>query len=533
MTRELDEAGKLLNRSADILVAHAEHQTLATDIERTKELRASSAHDLDVLERSEMATLKLRERAQQRAAQLGALLKDEHAIASAVVQIPDREQELEDAKEELQNAQAELEKLQGTQVAGKDERITGLRRGLSCLLSILSPDVGETTARETLETDDSLVESAATFPDRLNAAKGKVLAEKDFVDAQRRNLENCKTRAVRAPELARARTELDLVTAEQVELTSKLDTLNVEIESIRANLKALSTELSNQLKAQAEVEPLASMLNQLSRAEATRDALAPQLTELLARRASLEASQRNLIVPDAPESPPDLAALERAAAAAKQAEDTARGAVAVANERLESAKSRAVEIEVLRATLANVEQEQSDWTRLGLDLGRDGLQAALVDAAGPELTETANHLLHTCFGSRWTVQVSTQRLSADKKKAIEECEIRVWDAGDAEHEPREGEGRTFSGGEKCILDEAVSLALAHLARKSGLIDPDLVRDEAGSNLSPQRRVAWVEMLRRAAGIIGSKHIYIVSHFEDVNALADARIEVANRTARIV
>jgi exonuclease SbcC len=218
----------------------------------------------------------------------------------------------------------------------------------------------------------------------------------------------------------------------------------------------------------------------------------------------------------------------------QRAHSAAVAALGAAEERIRQARETATRIDALRLDLVAAEREVSDWTRLAADIGSNGLQASLVDAAGPELTETANHLLHTCFGSRWSLQVSTQRQSADGKKIIEECEVRVIDEGDeSETAPaRTGEGRTFSGGEKGILNDAFFFALTHLARNAGITNPDLVIDEWGANLNEEKRSRWVSMLRLACDIIGTKHCYIATHNEDIKALADARIIVERGEVRI-
>jgi exonuclease SbcC len=158
---------------------------------------------------------------------------------------------------------------------------------------------------------------------------------------------------------------------------------------------------------------------------------------------------------------------------------------------------------------------------------RDGLQAAEVDAAGPELTELVNDLLRTCVGPRWTVTIETQKLSADGKKLLEGCEVRVLDtvAG------REGAAETFSGGERVLLGEAVSLALSMLAcRRAGLVGVTLVRDETGAALDPANGRAYVAMLRRAAELVGARQVLFVSHSPELAELADARIVVGGGTA---
>ena len=91
---------------------------------------------------------------------------------------------------------------------------------------------------------------------------------------------------------------------------------------------------------------------------------------------------------------------------------------------------------------------------------------------------------------------------------------------------RDAPAETYSGGEKTILGEAVSLALSTLAcRRSGVDRPTLVRDESGAALDADKAVAYVAMLRRAAEMIEADRVLLVSHAVEVQALCDARIGV--------
>ena len=59
-----------------------------------------------------------------------------------------------------------------------------------------------------------------------------------------------------------------------------------------------------------------------------------------------------------------------------------------------------------------------------------------------------------------------------------------------------------------------------------------MRDETGAALDPINARAYVAMLRRAAEIVGASHVLFVSHNPDVQELADARIVVADGSARV-
>jgi exonuclease SbcC len=167
--------------------------------------------------------------------------------------------------------------------------------------------------------------------------------------------------------------------------------------------------------------------------------------------------------------------------------------------------------------------ERDDWGKLGDDLGRDGLQAMEIDAAVPEINTLANDLLHTCHGSRFTIEVRTDRSSADGKRTLEGLDVRVLDTVGG----RDDLAETYSGGECVIVGEALALALTVVAcRRRGVTAPTLVRDESGAALDAENGRAYVAMLRRAAEAVGAACTLVVSHDAGVRELCDARIEIA-------
>jgi DNA repair exonuclease SbcCD ATPase subunit len=109
---------------------------------------------------------------------------------------------------------------------------------------------------------------------------------------------------------------------------------------------------------------------------------------------------------------------------------------------------------------------------------------------------------------------------------LETLDVWVIDTGTEQHKGREGLIETFSGGEKTILAEALSLALTQLAcRLSGAERPTLIRDESAGQLSEGNAPIWMAMLRRAADIINVDRILFVNHDRQTWDLADARINV--------
>jgi DNA repair exonuclease SbcCD ATPase subunit len=93
---------------------------------------------------------------------------------------------------------------------------------------------------------------------------------------------------------------------------------------------------------------------------------------------------------------------------------------------------------------------------------------------------------------------------------------------------RDAPVETYSGGERVLLGEAVSLGLAMLStRRAGLDGVTLVRDESGAALDPTNARSYVAMLRRAAELVRAHRVLLVSHSPDVQELCDSRLVVAD------
>jgi len=497
----------------------ADRQRVATDLAKATESKNSVAtriaNNHKILDAAEEIRAVIRRR-EEAAAELPALEQAE-AAAGTVVDV----------------ATEALDELSNERHAGADARIRNLRGGLERIARIEVPATA--IARDTLAADDATVDAAESLPRRkqeAESARRKAVEARTVATAAR--LACAKAATERHPHEER------LATAE-----ARISELEPQLATARADVERLAAELANlPVPAPIPADPDLIALRraaeraserariageQLVGTEATRMQLEPTVETLRGELAGLEAQLAATPEPIPPEQGPDIVRLEHELAEVQRQHNAAISVVGAAEARLEAAKALTTKVAELRAELASVELEQSDWARLGADLGRDGLQAALVDSAGPELTTLSNDLLHSTFGSRWTISIETQRIKGDGGTS-EECDVRIIDTESG----LDGLVEDLSDGERTIVGEAVSLALAILAcRRAHFERPTLIRDESGAALSRERRPQWVAMLRRAADIIGADRVLLISHSEDVQELCDARIEVGNGTAKIV
>jgi exonuclease SbcC len=215
---------------------------------------------------------------------------------------------------------------------------------------------------------------------------------------------------------------------------------------------------------------------------------------------------------------------EAALAQLRREESEAVAEMAKAKEALAHAERAAKQIDEMRNTIAESSAALDDWKHLQKAFGREGIQALEVDAAGPEVSGLINELLRACYGSRFTATLETTALKKDGKGSKEIFDLRVVDS----ERGTDGSASDLSGGERVIVSEALSLAIAIFnARKSSIPILDLWRDECAGALDYQKAPLYVEMLRCAREIGGFNRVYFVAHNRELWGLADAQLTVTD------
>ncbi len=401
-------------------------------------------------------------------------------------------------------------------------RLSGLRAALGAVVEAASLEQATTFAREGLARDDS-AETLRTGYEDINRARYQA---RDAADAARRALEAAEADA----EVAVDSAERDFVEAEAEREAAALEVKRLASEAASAKGDAetqgqAAAETRRQLaeldSGLAATRDTARLAGALANAEVRLAELQPQMDTADRERDAAEAELAGVVVFDAPPVQ-DVQPFRTRLAESERSARAAATALAAAEQRLEQVRTTAARISEVESALGTARDELTDWARLGEDLGRDGVQALEIDAAGPEITELTNDLLHQAFGPRFTVRLDTTRPKADGKGQIEVFDVTVIDT----LRGREARAETLSGGERVIVSEALSLALTMVAcRRAGVTGPTLVRDESGAALDPENARAYVAMLRRAADLVGASHVLFVSHSPEVQELADARLHV--------
>jgi exonuclease SbcC len=347
-----------------------------------------------------------------------------------------------------------------------------------------------------------------------------------------------------AIEQAVQKAEADKSAASSVVSTAKTDAANVRAraESLRNEYRKLAGELQA-LKAKDRSA-------ELNRAEAEASALKPQRedAENAANRARIDLDESGKALTSAASDfnqfDRDLAAVRSKAIeangpefeaarvlvrtaelndqAAAAGETDAAKALAVKDSELSAALEAQRKADEIRDRLAPLEQDAAEWRFLARGLGREGIQALELDAAGPQVSTLANELLADAYGSRFQIRFETQAAKADGKGVKETFDIVVVDTDRG----REGNGEDLSGGEKVIVGEALGLAVGLFhARSAGISLGTVVRDETVGALDPENAERYIAMLRSFVKIGSVHQLLFVCHQPALVDLADRVVRV--------
>lgn len=203
-------------------------------------------------------------------------------------------------------------------------------------------------------------------------------------------------------------------------------------------------------------------------------------------------------------------------------------AVALAGRRSALA-ARLADAEDVVGRLRAVEDELLAWRMLARACGRDGLQRLEIDAAGPAVSDLANELLRTGYGTRFSVEFVTQVATADGTDVKEKFTIDVLDNA---HGGTRDVG-DLSGGERVIVEEAVRAALScYVNLRSRTRVRTLWRDETTGALDPENAPRYVAMLRKLQQLSGAEQVLFVTHSPACAALADAQVVMRDGQATV-
>jgi exonuclease SbcC len=194
--------------------------------------------------------------------------------------------------------------------------------------------------------------------------------------------------------------------------------------------------------------------------------------------------------------------------------------VGAARQRLHALENFARQREARLKERARQAEEQGLYTELREAFGKRGVPAMIIEAAVPEIEESANALLTRMTGGRMHLRIDTQR-ETKGGNIREALDINIGDdLGTRAYE-------NYSGGEQFRINFAIRIALSKLlARRAGAQLQTLVIDEGFGTQDAQGR----ERLVAAINAIQDDFelILVITHIDELKDAFPARIEI-NKT----
>lgn len=383
---------------------------------------------------------------------------------------------------------------------------------------------------------------------RVESQEGEVLAattelasareEAAEVEELRRKVETLQA------DLAKVRAWLDAnedAPAKAVELRARIAELDGRAEEAdQAKARAHEERdqaLERQRVARTKLDGLQGVEGRLREAEAAASSLEEREDLLVERETRAARMAQDLEGLDqVPEE--ELAAARRTAQEAGSALGHARTSQRDAGRELgrltglvEALGDLEAERKALERRAGDLETRRAGFRLVEQGLGRNGVQALEIDAAGPEVSRLTNELLDALVAGRFQVALRTVQEATGGRKAKEVFDLEVFDA----LRDREGSHAGLSGGEQVVVSEALKLALAVFnASQWGTPLLTLWRDECDGALDPfEVRPRFPAMLRAALELGGFERVFFVTHDPSVADQADGILYVADGGARFV
>jgi len=292
----------------------------------------------------------------------------------------------------------------------------------------------------------------------------------------------------------------------------------------------IRAEIESLVEVEREFGRLQTAAEALERDRRARDAVDASIAERAATLAEhiarMDGFARELqAVPVVEEQIADLTARR---GQAQSAIDTANVALGALTQKLAQCGEAATQRTELLAESAAIGEDAALYGILEEAFGRNGIQAAIIDAARPEIEDEANRLLHRLTNGQLTLTIELQRPVLSGRATQDTLEIRVSDGASTRSY------EMFSGGEAFRIDLSLRIALSRvLAQRAGADLRMLIVDEGFGTQDATGRDRIVE----AFSVIAEEFdkVLVITHVDELKDAFPVRIDVckAGGVSRIV
>lgn len=178
------------------------------------------------------------------------------------------------------------------------------------------------------------------------------------------------------------------------------------------------------------------------------------------------------------------------------------------------------ELEKVQKEAEKAKSESVEWELVSKAFGKDGIQALELDALAPGISETANRILKSGYGDRFSISIETTRIggSGKKTKQIEDFKIMVNDDGDVTALENK------SGGEAVWIKRAIYDAFAVIRRRNtGFAFLTCFQDETDGALDASAKTAYCRMLEASHEAGKLRHTIIITHSNEVRSMIEQKM----------
>lgn len=178
------------------------------------------------------------------------------------------------------------------------------------------------------------------------------------------------------------------------------------------------------------------------------------------------------------------------------------------------------ELEKIKKDSESAKIESTEWELISKAFGKDGIQALELDALAPGISETANRILKSGYGDRFSISIETTRIggSGKKTKQIEDFKIMVSDNGDV------ATLENKSGGEAVWIKRAIYDAFAVIRRRNtGFAFLTCFQDETDGALDASAKTAYCRMLEASHDAAKLRHTIMITHSNEVKSMIEQKI----------
>ena len=187
--------------------------------------------------------------------------------------------------------------------------------------------------------------------------------------------------------------------------------------------------------------------------------------------------------------------------------------------KIEEIDKKEGEIKAIEKRIAGLNKEIIRWSILARACSNDGIVALEIDDSGGVISAIANELLAECYGSRYSVKMSTQ---SEKSKGgmKEDFDIIVIDSETGE----KASITEKSGGQVTYVEDAIVRATCLMnIRNSEHVFGSLFSDEKDGALDKNKKQAFIEIKKKALAMGSHDNEFFITQTVELQEMSDGGI----------